>query len=236
MDSATPVGQLAAEHPTTVRVLQKLGIDFCCGGSRSLGEACAAKGVDLADVLARLEEAAQTPTTDDVAGHERDPRELIKHILGTHHEFTREELSRLQPLLDKVVKVHGMRHPELLKLPALFAALREDLLPHMLKEEQVLFPYVERLAEGNAPAPFFGTVRNPIGMMAMEHEQVGELLREMRRVTDGYTLPEGACGSFRALYDGLRLLEEDLHRHIHLENNVLFPRALNLEEGNRVSA
>jgi regulator of cell morphogenesis and NO signaling len=160
---------------------------------------------------------------------------LIEHIISKHHIFTAEEVERLRPLMEKVCTRHGDLHPELFKLQTIFTALADSLIPHMRKEEMVLFPYIRGLqsateANLSAPTPHFGTVANPIRMMMADHEEDGERLRVMREITSDYTLPEGACPSFTALYAGLEDLEKDLHRHIHLENNVLFPAAVALEE------
>jgi regulator of cell morphogenesis and NO signaling len=159
---------------------------------------------------------------------------LIGYILATHHVFTVEEIERLTPLMAKVVTRHGDGHPELFELQALFSELTDSLIPHMRKEEHVLFPFIVELERAEkaklpAPVPHFGTVKNPIRMMMAEHDTDGERLKKMRDITGDYSLPEGACPSFTALYAGLEDLERDLHRHIHLENNVLFPAAAALE-------
>jgi len=156
--------------------------------------------------------------------------ELIHYILDTHHIYTRQALPRLQSLAEKVRIAHAGNHPELCVVERLVAEMTSDLLPHMLKEEQVLFPYVLE----PTPRPFFGTVRNPIRMMQLEHETAGEKLVEMRELTMDYAIPDDACASYRALYDGLIELEADLHQHIHLENNILFPRALKIETDDRL--
>ena len=160
--------------------------------------------------------------------------ELIDHIIGTHHIFTVEEIERLTPLMEKVCQRHGEQHPDLFELQVVFSSLADSLIPHMRKEEAVLFPYIQMLESsltGETPLspPHFGTVSNPIQMMIVDHEADGARLRKMRHISSDYTRPEGACPSFTALYAGLQDLEKDLHRHIHLENNVLFPAAVNLE-------
>jgi regulator of cell morphogenesis and NO signaling len=172
--------------------------------------------------------------TDLAHPEDRSPTDLIDYILTKHHVFTAEEIKRLTPLMAKVVSRHGELHPELLTLQVYFTELADSLVPHMRKEEVVLFPYILELdaasaAPTEAPFPHFGTVENPIRMMMSEHDTDGERLRKMREITNDYTLPEGACPSFTALYAGFEDLERDLHRHIHLENNVLFPAAVKLE-------
>ena len=164
--------------------------------------------------------------------------DLIKHIVSTHHAFTENELIRLDSLTKKVIAAHGENHPELRTVGELVDRLAADLTPHMFKEERVLFPYISALAKANvenlAP-PFapFGTVNNPVRMMMMEHDAAGEILRDLRGVTSNYTTPSDGCMSYRTLYEALEALEKDLHQHIHLENNILFPRAVELEANRR---
>jgi regulator of cell morphogenesis and NO signaling len=156
--------------------------------------------------------------------------QLITHIVDTHHVFTKSEMSRLRALVTKVIGAHGANHPELLTVGELFQRLCADLEPHMFKEEQVLFPYIIRMekAETVLLAPF-GTVKNPIRMMMMEHDTAGDILRKLRAVTSDYRVPSDGCISYQTLYQALQGLEKDLHQHIHLENNVLFPKAVELE-------
>jgi regulator of cell morphogenesis and NO signaling len=162
--------------------------------------------------------------------------ELITHILDTHHVFTKSEMDRLQPLVDKVLAAHGGNHPELVHVAELFTQLCADLKPHMFKEEQILFPYINAMADAadqKRAVPFapFGTVNNPIRMMMREHDTAGQILREMRALTSDYTVPADVCLSYQTLYQALENFEKDLHQHIHLENNILFPKALKLEQG-----
>ena len=159
---------------------------------------------------------------------------MSSYIVGTHHFFTRQELTRLDQLFDKVCAAHGQNHAELLRLQGRFQGLRRELTAHMLKEEQVLFPAIVEMEEAVGrgepiPMPFFGTVRNPVRMMMMEHDTAGEVLREMRILSSNYTVPSDACLSYRTLYQALQAFEADLHQHIHLENNILFPRAVEME-------
>jgi len=157
-------------------------------------------------------------------------RTIASNIVKTYHDYTREELQTLTPLANKVLGVHGERHPELAEVVSLIADLSADMLPHMLKEEQVLFPYVDQLEDGKAPTPFFGTVKNPVRMMMLDHDRVGELLARLRTVTSDYTVPGNACFSYRELYRRLPELETLTHEHIHIENNLYFPRAVQLED------
>ena len=229
------VGELAFEVPGATRIFETAGIDYCCGGKRSLRAACEMAGVDPETMLASLaarEAATPRRPGEGLAGYSLE--QLIEHIVGKHHAFTVRELVRLEGLLGKVRGKHESAHPELADVGYAFALLFVDLMPHMQKEERILFPYIvamERAAAAGAPAPPapFGTVRNPITAMMAEHDTAGDLLAEIRAATANFELPEGACASFHALYEGLKDLERDLHEHIHLENTVLFPRAAELE-------
>ena len=230
------VRELALENPAAPRVFEKLGIDYCCGGNQPLSEACRAANIPVDDVLDALEMAEYSARN---AQKERNWNvealtDLIAHISSTHHKYTREELARIPALLDKVCSVHGKNHPELLTIREIFRALAEELTTHLMKEEMILFPYVLRMEEAfianepALPAPF-GAVQNPITMMEHEHDDAGKALRAMRKASDGYSAPSEACVSYRALYQALSEFEADLHRHIHLENNILFPRAIAME-------
>jgi regulator of cell morphogenesis and NO signaling len=161
-------------------------------------------------------------------------RALIAHIIQKHHSYVRQETPRIEMLLSKVVAKHGPTHPELLEINQLFSAIGRELSTHLLKEEQVLFPYIENLEDARlsgdpAPAAFFATVKRPVAMMVAEHEDAGALLSRMRELSSGFTTPAGACPTFLAAYRGLEEFERDLHQHIHLENNILFPRAIEME-------
>jgi regulator of cell morphogenesis and NO signaling len=229
------VGDLAVEVPNSIRVFEAWGIDYCCGGRTPLPEACAAVGRTVDEFIGQLDRAAVTP-----GGTTRDwPAETLTcmsaNIVTIYHTYTREELQTFAPLASKVLSVHGERRPELAEVVVLIRDLTSDMLPHMLKEEQVLFPYVEQLeAAGEtgqpAPTPFFGTVKNPVRMMMLEHDRVGELLARLRAVTGGYVPPESACFSYRELYRRLEEFERTTHEHVHVENNIYFPRAIALEE------
>jgi len=227
------VRELALESSSATRVFEILGIDYCCGGDKPLEEACRVAGLDLEQVQRELENAGQDsrPTPRD---WQREPlSELIAHINATHHKFVRTEVTRLEPLMEKVCRVHGQNHPELLHVQAVFRKLARELTSHMMKEEMVLFPYVVRMeavmqGESVLPAPF-GTVANPVSMMEHEHDSAGNALRALRSASNGYVVPEGACASYQALYRALAEFEADLHQHIHLENNILFPRAIAME-------
>jgi len=231
------VGEIAAENPASVRVFQRLGIDFCCGGKLPLAEACQARGIVPGDLMAELEQAAAGRPADLRDWNAASFAELIDHIVSTHHAYMKSELPRLDAMLAKVLNAHGANHGDsLVPLSRTFAGLREEIEGHLAKEEMVLFPMIRKMeaarAAGTAaPVNHCGSVNNPIHVMEHEHESAGRALESMRAVTGNYTLPEGACNTYRALFSGLEEMEADLHRHIHLENNILFPRAARLEAG-----
>lgn len=227
------VAQIALENPAAAREFEKLGLDYCCGGKKTLDEACAAANLSVEDVLRRLENAEPSVgSAPDFAA--MSLAGLIAHLTSTHHVFIREESPRLQELAGKVASKHGENHPELLEVRDVFNALAAELSVHLMKEEQVLFPYIRQLEEASiagepAPPAMFGTVANPIRMMEHEHDSAGEALRSLRSLTRDYSLPADACTSYQLLFQGLQAYEADLHQHIHLENNALHPRALALE-------
>jgi regulator of cell morphogenesis and NO signaling len=230
------VREVATQLPESTRVFETLKIDYCCGGNRSLMEACASAGVEVDNVISELSALGKSVAGDSAAMdfQQLSLSELIAHIVETHHVFTKAEMVRIQALAEKVIDVHGAIHPELPILGELFQRLCVDLGPHMFKEELVLFPYIvamEQSVTHGEPVPFapFGTVQNPVRMMMMEHDTAGDLLRKLREVTSDYQVPADACISYRTLYQALENFEKDLHQHIHLENNLLFPKAVEQE-------
>ena len=230
------IGDMVLEVPASMRVFEDLNIDYCCGGHRSLTEACALAGQPVAEVILRLEalQAGATAPTNPKVWVEAPLTELVAHIEATHHTFTRDELARVAPLMEKVARVHGENHRELARLQQCFQAMQADLLPHLEKEEQILFPFIRGMGRTmESCEACFGTVANPVRAMQAEHEAVGDILREIRILTQDFTPPADACGSYRSLLMGLQQLEADLHLHIYLESHILFPRAVALEEANR---
>jgi regulator of cell morphogenesis and NO signaling len=221
--------------PESTRLFESLKIDYCCGGNLPLDQACASAGVDVDDVMEMLAGVGQSNEEERAADFQNASLpELITHIVDTHHVFTKTEMERLQSLADKVLSVHGGNHPELIHMSELWLRLCADLKPHMFKEEHILFPYIMAMtqaADQGRAAPFapFGTVKNPIRMMMTEHDTAGQILRELRALTSDYKVPPDACISYQTLYQALENFEKDLHQHIHLENNILFPKALDLE-------
>lgn len=238
LDAAKTVGEFAIEIPSATRVFEKLKIDYCCGGNQPLREVCGEKGLNFDEVMQLLQQAGQSETLSESSNSQSLPlTSLINLIVTKHHVFTRTELERLTSLLEKVCSAHGNNHPELLDIRAQFQRLRSELEPHMMKEEGILFPYITHLESaitGNQPRPFapFGEVQNPIAVMMREHDAAGEILKAIRELSKDFATPDDACLSYKTLYQALEELEADLHQHIHLENNILFPGSLDLEQKN----
>ena len=233
------VREIAVEDPSSLRVFESLGIDYCCGGNRSLSEACGRAGVSPEQVEELLHEARRRQeTTPSDRWEEKPLGELIHHIVDAHHALVRSETPRLQGLAHRVASKHGEAHPEVAEIERLFGEIAEELASHMMKEERILFPYIAAFEEAQLrgaarPGACFGSVRQPIANMIHEHDSAGALLSQIRSLSHRYAPPEDACMSFVALYRGLEEFEQDLHRHIHLENNILFPRAVELEASQR---
>lgn len=235
-DTQVTVGELVRERPARSRVFEALRIDYCCGGKLSLAEACARRSLDATDVLAqiRADDAATTQrgaAESDVAA--LGLAELADHIEQTHHVYLRGALPRLAQLIDRVHKVHGEAEPRLAQVRAAFAGFEQEVSQHMLKEERILFPMIRALELTGAQAAgdfHCGSIAHPIRQMEYEHDQAGDALATLRTATDGFAPPEWACNTYRAMLAGLAELEADMHQHIHKENNILFPRALELEQ------
>lgn len=224
------VGEIAAEYPNAIRLFERLGIDYCCGGGRALPDACATSGITVETFIEELNKVAGTPEEAAIDWSALTLSAISQHLIERYHIYTREELVTLRALSTKVLGVHGGRHEELAFVDRLIRALEDDMLPHLMKEEIVLFPYCDQLEnDEEPPSSCFGSVENPIRAMMMEHDAVGDLLRQLRATTSGYEAPFDACFSYRELYRRLADFEAATHRHIHIENNVFFPRAVELE-------
>lgn len=229
------VGELVASQPSRSRVFEAFHIDYCCGGRRSLGEACRKSGLDLDRILEALVCADVKHSKSDNEDFGTMPLDqLVDHIVARHHAFLRRELPRLNQLARKVATVHGEKEPHLMQVAETLQVLTQELECHMKKEETILFPVIRVMAqsEGLPPMPF-GTLANPIHAMEAEHDEAGGGLGRMAELTNDFTPPDWACNTYRALLDGLYELEQDLHQHIHKENNILFPKALGEEQRRR---
>jgi len=225
VNASSTLQSIAVQLPGATRVFEKLGIDYCCRGNRRLRDVCVGADLPVDEVLKSLEDAEKS------AGEDADDLKNWNHVTR-HHGFVREQLERLDCLLVKVLAIHSELHPELGRIHQLFEGLRKDLLEHLSQEEKLLFPYVLQLeagANGEQVVPSFGTLEAPLQKMIREHDEAGGQLREIREASNYYLVPRDACLSYRELYQGLQALEEDLHRHMFLENYILFPRAIKLE-------
>ncbi|MEO6651336.1 MAG: iron-sulfur cluster repair di-iron protein [Ilumatobacteraceae bacterium] len=224
----TTLADIVTTEPSLARELEARGLDYCCGGAATLADACGAIGLDVDTVLSEL--AAVEGDECPPAWATMDVGEMIDHLESTHHQYLWAELPRLSALADRVVSVHVERHPELADVAACYATLRADLEPHLTREEQALFPMARELAAAEtAPTLPFGSATNPISVLLAEHDVVGELLAQLRELTNGYQTPADGCASSAALFTGLGELEADTHLHVHKENNVLFPAVVALE-------
>lgn len=228
LDGTSTLAEVVTRVPGSERLLESMGLDYCCGGQRSLADACADVGLEPAEVIGRLAEVErqEAPAWDAMG-----PRELVDHIESTHHAYLHEELPRLVALAEKVASVHGGHHPELVDVARTVVEISADLEPHLAKEERVLFPMIRELAgaEGAPSAFHCGSIGNPISHMMREHDVTGDLLVTLRAFAGDYEVPADGCGSYHALYAGLAQLEADTHQHVHKENNILFPAVLELE-------
>ena len=232
----TVIGELVAKDYKTASIFKKYGIDFCCQGNRSIDNACTAKNVDTTQLLADLNALSENngaKTMNDYNSWDLDL--LADYIEKRHHRFVEEKITEITPYLEKVTRVHGKHHPELIRVLELFNESVGNLTQHMKKEELMLFPFIRKMVDAkrkNAPLerrPHFGTVENPVGAMMHEHTREGEIYREISELTNGYETPEDGCNTYRVTLNLLKEFEDDLHLHIHLENNILFPKAIALE-------
>lgn len=231
VSSATTVGQLVAERPGRARVFEQYGIDYCCGGKMLLKAACEAKQVSLDEILKQLAECDESLQHVPEKNWTRaSMKEIVDYITTTYHEPLRNDLERINALMNKVVAVHSGRHPDLKQLQEVFRRFRYALEQHMHKEDMILFPICKELETSTSPLmSHCGSVANPIHVMLLEHEQAGGDLATMRQLTGNYQAPHDACGSFRALLHALSEMEVTMHQHVALENNVLFPKAKETE-------
>jgi regulator of cell morphogenesis and NO signaling len=232
------IGELVAEDYRKAGVFKKYGLDFCCGGGKSIHEACEKKGINEAELIEAIRALDAQPKGSQQNFKDWEADFLADYIVNIHHVYVRENIPLILQFAQKAAKVHGHAHPELIEIEKRFRMLSDELSDHMQKEEMILFPYVKKLSQsGKMDEPFkfpsFGTVVNPIGMMEHEHVIAGELLEQIRELSNAFTPPEYACNTWKVLYAHLADFENDLHTHIHLENNILFPKAVQLEDALR---
>jgi regulator of cell morphogenesis and NO signaling len=225
------VGAIVRQHPSLSRLFEQAKVDYCCGGKKPLEVACRNQGIDPQAFLAQLDVALASEEPSDLNVASLSLTDLADHIEQTHHTYLHSELPRLERMTAKVAAVHGDKEPRLHQIKEIFLALSQELSTHLMKEEQILFPMIRQL-EASATVPSFhcGTLANPVRRMEFEHDDAGVALVHLRQLTDDYTPPEWACNTYRAMLDALAKFERDMHQHIHKENNVLFPRAVELEQ------
>ena len=229
------VGEIVAEDYRTAGVFKKFDMDFCCGGGRPLSEACAKKGVNVDELLAEINKVTQE-SSDHHNYNEWSPQFLIDYIINNHHHFVRTKLPEIKAYAKKVAKVHGKSYPELQEMLELFLRLKDEMISHLDKEEKILFPYIKKLgkmiAEGEPAARElqFESSEASIAMLEDEHEEAGDLMARLKKLSNNFTPPEDACTTFRVYFQNLKGFQDDLHKHVHLENNILFPKAQELEQ------
>lgn len=228
------VGSIVARDYRTASVFKKFGLDFCCGGDRTLTKACSESDVDIQKVEAALANFKDTVNGENQNYNEWSPDFLVDYIINNHHKFSRNKLSEIADYVRKVTRVHGQNHPELKEINEEFTMLYADISNHLDKEERILFPYIKTLVDAqknntSPEKPEFGKAANPIAMMEEEHDESGDSMKKIRALSNDFRAPEDACTTYRLLYENLEGFEKDLHKHIHLENNILFPKAIELE-------
>ncbi|MEZ5022535.1 MAG: iron-sulfur cluster repair di-iron protein [Chitinophagales bacterium] len=229
------IGQIVADDYRTASVFKNYGIDFCCNGNRSIQEACEKKGLAYDKIILELESVAIN-NSSDTTDYSTWPLDLLAdYVEKKHHRYVENRIPELKAYLSKIRKVHGDRHPELIEIEEQFNASAGDLTMHMKKEEIMLFPYIRKMVttpknSKNGEAPHFGTVKNPIQMMMHEHNVEGDRFRKISELSDNYNPPKDACNTYKVAFSMLKEFEDDLHLHIHLENNILFPKAIEMEQ------
>lgn len=229
------IGEIVTKDYRKAQIFKSFGIDFCCGGKKTISEVCRTKGIDTREVETALGSILDEPSSDQNDYLRWNLSFLTDYIINTHHQYVKDNTAFIKELANKVASVHGEQHPEAIRVAHIFSLVADDLMLHLKKEEQILFPFIKELVDvqtngGVLTESPFGNVANPIQVMEAEHEQAGEALQAIRDLTNNFTLPEDACNSYMILYKKLDEYENDLHRHVHLENNVLFPKAIVLEE------
>ncbi|OXA86438.1 iron-sulfur cluster repair di-iron protein [Flavobacterium hercynium] len=229
------IGSFVAEDFRTAAVFSKFKIDFCCKGNRTVTEVCEKQNIDADTLLQNVYDVLESDTSGNIDFNSWPLDLLADYIEKTHHRYVEEKSQVLLAFLDKLCKVHGANHPELFRINELFIGCAGELSQHMKKEELMLFPFVKRMvktkeSDGILTQPSFGTVSNPIAMMMHEHDGEGERFREIAELTNNYNPPADACTTYKVTFAMLKEFEEDLHKHIHLENNILFPKAVLLEQ------
>lgn len=235
LEETTTIGDFVAKDYRTAEIFSKYSIDFCCKGQRTIDDVCKKNNINQADLLADLNTVLESKNNSGVDFNSWPLDELIDFIEKKHHVYVEKKTNTILPFLEKLCNVHGSNRPELIEINQLFKESGEELASHMKKEELILFPFIKEMisatkSHGAVVKPFFGTVKNPIAAMMNEHENEGERFRTISALTNNYTPPEDACTTYKITYAMLQEFEQDLHKHIHLESNILFPKAKALEK------
>ena len=229
------LSEIVKDNFHTAAIFEKYNLDFCCNGKKTLADACTEKGVDSENIINEIKSQSSSETKEEIKPDDWELDFLISYIINNHHSYVNRMLPVILAHTQKVVSVHEERHPETKKIAAIFASINVEMKHHMMKEEKILFPHIIRLVglsnNGSGEGtPYFGTIKNPIAMMETEHQSAGDGMSEIRNLTNNYTPPTDACETYKISFKELKEFEEDLHMHVHLENNILFPKAIKLEE------
>ncbi len=229
------LSQLVKNNVHAAEVLEKYHLDFCCNGNRLFDEACKAKGLNYDAILSEIETKNSNTKNQELKFNQWELDFLVDYIINNHHLYIKQNGTVINAHIDKVASVHGKNHPETIEVAKLFSIIHKDLKQHMMKEEMILFPYIKYLGKvkngaASFEAPYFSTIVNPINMMEAEHQTAGDVSAQIRALTSNYALPPEACNTYQISFGELNEFELDLHRHVHLENNILFPKAIELEK------
>ena len=229
------LSEIVKNNFRTASLFEKYGLDFCCNGKRSLTDACTEKGINPENIIKEIENMSSSGSKEEIRPDNWKLDFLIGYIINNHHSYVNRMLPVISVHTQKVASVHGENHPETKKIAEIFASINNEMRHHMMKEEKILFPHILKLValSGNRDEkniPYFGTIKNPIAMMEAEHESAGGGMSEIRKLSNNFTPPTDACETYKISFKELKEFEEDLHRHVHLENNILFPKAIDLEE------
>ena len=229
------LSQIVTKDHHAASVFEKYNLDFCCKGNKSLGDACKEKGLNAEKILSELQNDIVVSNGNALRFNEWELDFLADYIINNHHQYVKNAIPIISAHAEKVASVHGKRHPETIEINKIFSVVYKDLKQHLMKEEEILFPYIKYLVKvknnGSKPElPYFGTIKNPINMMESEHTSAGDSLFQIRKLTDNYSLPADACTTYSTYYKELKEFEEDLHKHVYLENSILFPKAIKAEE------
>lgn len=229
------LSEIVKDNFHTAAIFERYNLDFCCNGKRTLADACTEKGINPENVISEIEELNSSYAEKDIKPAEWSLDFLIDYIINNHHSYVNRMLPVISAHTQKIALVHGENHPETKRVAEIFSAVNNEMRHHMMKEEKILFPHIKVLVKNSSNGnsgdkPYFGTIKNPIAMMEAEHQSAGDGMLEIKKLTNNYTPPQDACNTYRICYQELKGFEEDLHKHVHLENNILFPGAIKMEE------